>query len=100
MYYRLTYTASSVKGKKGDCFLNGHKPVSIGQSTFCDIQIPDSERFEPMVFASILSEGADKGWYVVKRSAYCHLKINGIEVAIAQTLNHGELLSISDGTSR
>ena len=98
MYYRLTYKASSMKDKKGDVFLNGNKPLSIGQGVACDIQLPDYGMYEPQVFASILPKETGDGWILVKRTDCCRIQVNAKEVAIAQTLNNGDVLSVSDET--
>lgn len=97
MYYRLTYIASSAKDKKGDVFLNGNKPLSIGQGIACDVQLPDAGMYEPLVFASILPEESDNGWLLVKRTDCCRIKVNGKKVAIAQALYNGDVISFSDG---
>ena len=104
MYYRLTYISSPDKRKVGDSVFNGKKPLDIGQGNSCDIQIPESELHEPYLCASILpkrTEGTDKaikdeGWYIVKRSDCLSILINGTELAIAQVLRHGDIISLID----
>ena len=96
MYYRLNYIASSVKNRKGDCFMNGTKPLSIGQGVNCDIQLPDSDLYEPQVFASVLYSESGDGWLIIRRSDCCHIMINGKELTIAQSLGNGDVISFLD----
>lgn len=97
MYYRLTYTASSNKGSLGDSILNGNKPLNIGQGAACDVLLPDSEMFEPQLYASILADESNTEWFLVKRTDCHKVLINGTEVPVAQRLNNGDRLSFSDG---
>ena len=104
MYYRLTYISSSDKARLGDCMLNGSKALNIGQGTVCDLQLPESEMYEPELYASILPQQTQDGqlspsggWYVTRRSDSRRVLVNGEEVGIAQSLNSGDTLSFSDG---
>lgn len=96
MYYRLTYIASSSKERIGDTVLNGSKPLNIGQGVSCDVQLPESEQYEPQVFVSILPQEDVEGWYMVRRTDCHHILVNDAEVSIAQVLNSGDILSFSD----
>lgn len=92
MYYRLTYTTSS-KDRKGNYFLNAKKPLSIGQSALCDVKFPESDAYEPQVFASILTGKEGNAWFVVKRSDCCRILINEEELHTAQFLKNGDSLT-------
>ena len=98
MYYRLTYTASSNKEWLGDFILNGSKPLNIGQAAICNVQLPESAMYEPIVYASILQQEDGGEWYLVRRTDCHHVLINGVETSIAQVLKSGDLLSFDDGT--
>lgn len=97
MYYRLTYTASSRKERLGDSVLNSCKPLSIGQGIYSDVKLPDSERFEPQPYASILQCQDGSGWYIVRRTDFHKISINDAGLNIAQRLSNGDLLTFSDG---
>jgi len=98
MYYRLTYTASSSKERLGDIVQNGNKPLIIGQADSCNVQLPESDRYEPQVYATILQKESGDCWYVVRRTDCHHVAVNGVEVSAAQILQRGDKLSFSDGT--
>lgn len=98
MYYRLTYIASSNKERLGDFVQNGNKPLNIGQGVSCNVQLPESDMYEPQVFATILSNEASDGWYVVRRTDSHHVLVNGVEVSVAQMLQDGDRLSFDDGS--
>ena len=98
MYYRLTYTASSNKETRGDYVQNGSKPLNIGQGASCNVQIPESELYEPQVYATILHKEDGKEWYIVRITDSHQVQVNGSEVPIAQILQNGDMLSFSDGT--
>ena len=98
MYYRLTYTASSDKERFGDFVQNGNKPLNIGQVVSCNVQLPESDLFEPQVYATILQKEDGDCWYLVKRTDSHQVTINGTEIPIAQILQSGDKLSFSDGT--
>lgn len=100
MYYRLTYIASSDKERVGDSYCNGSKPLNIGQGVSCNVQLPESNTYEPQTYATVLQNEDDDGWYVVRRIDYHEVLVNGVEVPIAQMLQSGDILSFSDGTVR
>lgn len=100
MYYRLTYIASSSKERRGDFIQNGNKPLNIGQGTSSEVRLPDSDMYEPQVFATILQREDLDGWYLIRRTDSHHVSINGSEVEVAQVLCQGDLLSFSDGTTK
>lgn len=100
MYYRLTYIASSDRERLGDTIYNGKKHLNIGQGASCNVPIPDSDIHEPQIYATILPAGENEGWYLVKRTDCHHVSVNGQEVAIAKSLNNGDILSFSDGGVR
>ena len=76
--------------------MNGTKPLSIGQGVNCDIQLPDSDLYEPQVFASVLYSESGDGWLIIRRSDCCHIMINGKELTIAQSLGNGDVISFLD----
>ena len=98
MYYRLTYIASSNKERLGDFVQNGNKPLNIGQGVSCNVQLPESEMYEPQVYATILQKEDDDCWYLVRRTDCHHVTINGADVSTAQILQSGDKVSFSDET--
>lgn len=97
MYYRLTYIASSNKERLGDLIQNGTKPLNIGQGASCNVQLPESEMYEPQVYATILQKEDGSCWYLVRRNDCHHVSINDVDVFAAQILQSGDKLSFSDG---
>lgn len=61
MYYKLTYHNSVDRKQVGDFFLCGAQKLDIGQTNCCELRLPESSDFEPVVFATILckQEGKD-----------------------------------------
>lgn len=98
MYYRLTYIASSNKERLGDFVQNGNKPLNIGQGVSCNVQLPESDQYEPQVYATILKKENDDGWYIVRRTDSNQVLVNGKDIQIAQILQSGDKLSLSDGS--
>ena len=96
MYYRLTYTASSDKGRLKDYVQNGSQPLNIGQGTACKVLLSESE-YEPQIYVTILKQEDGEGWYLVRRTDCHQVKINGTSVAIAQVLQSGDVLEFDDG---
>lgn len=97
MYYRLTYILSADKEKQGDYILNGDRPLKIGQSVSCDVRLPESDEYEPQIFAVILSSDQGKGWYVVRRTDCYDIQVNGSSVSVARVLRDGDELAFEDG---
>lgn len=97
MYYRLTYIESSDKNRRGDSVLNGNKPLSVGQTFACEVQLPESELYEPQVYATILKHEGDAEWYIVCRTDCHRVLVNGATVAVAQILKNGDILNFDDG---
>lgn len=100
MYYRLTYIASSNKEQLGDYILSGYKPLNIGQGAACNVQLPESDMYEPQVYAIVLRHENGEGWYLVRRTDCYQLLVNGNVVPVAQMLQNGDLLSFDDGHVR
>lgn len=98
MYYRLTYIASSNKERLGDYVQNGNRPLNIGQGVSCNVQLPEPDMYEPQVYATILKKEGDDCWYLVRRTDYHHVTINGTEMPVAQILQSGDKLSFNDST--
>ena len=99
MYYRLTYIASSNKERLGDFFQNGSKPLNIGQGVSCNVQLPESDMYEPQVYATILKKEDGDYWYLVRRTDCHQVQVNGADVPAAQILQSGDKLSFSDGSA-
>lgn len=99
MYYRLIYTISPDKNRVGDYVQNGSKPLNIGQGVMCSVLLPESEKYEPQVYATILQQAEEEGWYLVRRTDCYQILINGKEIPVAQVLQHGDILSFNDGDS-
>lgn len=49
MYYKLTYHNSVDKKQVGDFFLCGAQKLDIGQTNCCELRLPESSDFEPVV---------------------------------------------------
>ena len=99
MYYRLTYIASSDKERRGDSVCNGSKPLNIGQGTWCDVRLRESDAYESQVYATILQDEDSNEWYVVRRTDCHHVYVNSVEVPVAQILHSGDRLSFNDGST-
>ena len=99
MYYRLTYIASSNKERLGDFVQNGTKPLNIGQGVSCSVQLPESDMYEPQVYATILQKEDGDGWCLVRRTDCHQVLVNDTEVAVAQMLQSGDRLSFCEGSA-
>ena len=99
MYYRLTYISSSDKTQIGDSMLNGNKPLNIGNSVTCDLQLSGFEQYEPEIIVSVLPNSDGDGWYVVKRTDNYNCLVNGESVNIAEIIKNGDVLSFTDSDS-
>lgn len=98
MYFKLTYRKSSDKRQVGDFFLCGAQKLDIGQTKCCELRLPESSEFEPVVFATILCKQDGKGYSIIKRTDFQELQINGKRLNICQSLKDGDLISfVIDG---
>lgn len=98
MYFKLTYRQSSDKRQVGDFFLCGAQKLDIGQTKCCELRLPESSEFEPVVFATILCKQDGKGYSIIKRTDFQELQINGKRLNICQSLKDGDLISfVIDG---
>lgn len=98
MYFKLTYRQSSDKRQVGDFFLCGAQKLDIGQTKCCELRLPESSEFEPVVFATILCKQDGKGYSIIKRTDFQELQINGKRLNIFQSLKDGDLISfVIDG---
>ena len=94
MYYRLTYQTTWLGHKAGDAVMCSKRPLDIGQSAECDVALPESDIYEPLVFATILplEEG---GWCIVRRTDCYDMSVNGEPLTTFVRLNDGDRLSFS-----
>lgn len=98
MYFKLTYRQSSDKRQVDDFFLCGAQKLDIGQTKCCELRLPESSEFEPVVFATILCKQDGKGYSIIKRTDFQELQINGKRLNICQSLKDGDLISfVIDG---
>lgn len=98
MYYKLTYHNSVDKKQVGDFFLCGAQKLDIGQTNCCELRLPESSDFEPVVFATILCKQEGKGYFIIRRTDFHELQINGKRLNICQSLKDGDLISfVVDG---
>lgn len=98
MYFKLTYRQSSDKRQIGDFFLCGAQKLDIGQTKCCELRLPESSEFEPVVFATILCKQDGKGYSIIKRTDFQKLQINGKRLNICQSQKDGDLISfVIDG---
>ncbi len=93
----MTYTASDHKEKVGDYVLCGDKPMNIGQDVSCSIELPESEEYEPQVYATILPVSGNDEWYIVRRTDCFDVKVNDKALLVATPLKNGDKLTFSDG---
>lgn len=99
MYYRLTYTSSTDKGKVGDSVINALKPLDIGQSPSCALQLPDDEGLEPTIIATI--KPVEKGgWCIIRRTEGYGISVNGEDVKVAKKLDNKDEITFANGQSR
>lgn len=90
MYYRLTYHLNGVK----ETVLCGNCPLDIGQTAACGIQLPEDSETEPQIFATIVPHIKGKEWYVVRRSDFADIFLNGSPLDIAAPLSGGDRLTL------
>ena len=97
MYYQLTYITTSDKSHIGESVLCGSKKLNIGQGPSCDVLIPESTDHEISTSATIIPSDDGKSWYIVRRNDVQSITINDENMLIAQTLCHGDIITIVDG---
>ena len=98
MYFKLTYHHSADKKQVGDFFLCGAQKLDIGQTNCCELRLPESSDFEPVVFATILCKQDGKGYSIIKRTDFHELQINEKRLKICRSLKDGDLISfVIDG---
>lgn len=94
MYYRLTYQSSWPGHKSGDGILCSKRQLDIGQATTCDVLLPESDCYEPLLFASILPLESG-GWCLVRRTDCYEMQVNGEPLLSATQLHDGDKLCFS-----
>lgn len=99
MYYRLTYNKTpdgfppSASRQRG--VICSQQPLDIGQTSACDITLPERPDIVPVVCATILPR--TQGWYLVRRTDYVEITLNGKEVTAATPLHHRDKIAFNDG---
>lgn len=93
MYYRLTYKTATNQRKVGDSVLSARRPVDIGQTPLCDAPLPESDQYESLLCATILPDEEGRGWYIVRRTDYLEIDVNGRGLEAAVPLHDGDILS-------
>ncbi len=94
MYYRLTYKNSWQGHKVGENILCSKRPLDIGQTTTCDVILPESDRYEPRLFATILPLESG-GWCIVRRTDFFDILVNGEPLKSASKLENGDIICFS-----
>ena len=94
MYYRLTYSRGDIHNCRG--VLCSQRRLDIGQTPSCELLLPEREEFVPQMCASILPKSSS-GWYLVRRTDYVDIRVNGQDVEAAIALNDGDKIVFDDG---
>lgn len=94
MYYRLTYRTAAAGHKVGDSILCASRPLDIGQTAGCEAMIACDENFEPQLCATILPFEDNEGWYIVRRSDYAEILVNGVPVDAAVALSNSTKITL------
>lgn len=94
MYYRLTYKSSWKEHRQGDGILCAKRPLDIGQTDTCNLLLPESERYEPMLFATILPLESG-GWCIVRRTDCFSFFVNGKPLSTPLRLQDGDLITFA-----
>lgn len=94
MYYRLTYRNSLCGHRVGESVLCSKRPLDIGQTSVCDIVLPESNDYESVVFATILPLEAG-GWCIVRRTDCYEMTVNGSPLMSATKLSDGDIVTFS-----
>lgn len=91
-YYSLTFRTPCLDRKFGDKIKNADYPLNIGQKSTAEIQLPCPEDLIPETFATIMPKEGQTGWYIVRRTDYYDIKINGESLSYARVLQDGDIL--------
>lgn len=85
--------SSPNKKQKGDTVICGQKILELGQTASCDVPIEELPDMEPEILATILPEGENEGWSLVRRSDNYDIYINGGLLSVCKHLDTGDLIS-------
>lgn len=94
MYYRLTYKSSWKGHRSGDSILCSKRPLDIGQTDTCDLILPESERYEPTLFVTIIPLESG-GWCIVRRTDCFSFFVNGKPLLTPVRLQDGDILTFA-----
>lgn len=95
MYYRLTYRNTTLRHHSGDSILCGRQPLHIGQTQECKAELPQSDSVVPSIYATILPDKENDGWYIVRRTDSSPVAVNGRPLQAAAPLHNGDKLSFT-----
>lgn len=81
----------------GNSLLNSRKSIDIGQNVSCELRLPLSSMYEPVVFATI--QPTESGWIIVRRTDFYDISVNGARLHVAQMLADKDEITLSDDTN-
>lgn len=92
-YYSLTFRTPCLDHKFDDRIKNADYPLTIGQKSTADIQLPCPKDLIPETFASILPDASQNCWYIVRGTDYYDIKVNDESLSFATILHDGDIIT-------
>lgn len=92
-YYSLMFRTPCLEHKFGDKIKNADSPLNIGQKSTADVQLPCPNDFIPETYATILPDANQNHWYIVRRTDYYDIEVNGESLCYAKILQDGDIIT-------
>lgn len=94
-YYILRFERDDSLHKSGDQVFNADNALRIGQTSNCDVKLPNLSQFEDAVLAVIEKRPGDQGWKLIRTSPYMEheVRVNGAPVDYVHFLDDGDRIS-------
>lgn len=91
-YYALRFRSSDRLHKKGDIIYVTENVLYIGQTDECGLRITSHPDYADCCYAVLVKSENEPGWKILRQEATADITVNGMPLALAGRLHHGDLL--------
>lgn len=96
-YYAIRFEYNDALHQSGEQLFNSDNPLRIGQTSSCDIILPNTSQYEDAVLAVIEKRSSGEGWKLIRTSPFAEheVSVNGTPFEYVHLLHDGDRISFA-----
>ena len=96
-YYALRFECNDTLHKQGEQLFNADNTLHIGQTSSCEVRLPNLSQYEDAVYAVIEKRSGGEGWKLIRTSPFAEheVSVNGTPIDYLHLLHDGDRISFA-----